>query len=136
VRRFLLTVRSLRVRDWLHVIGLAVVNWLCDLGCLTASLHAVGLHLPAAKVATAYLVTQLVRQIPLTPGGLGVIEASLIVALTTAGAASAPAAAGVLIYRLLSFWSVLPVGLICWTAVKRPAHGSLTELLAAPASVS
>lgn len=137
VRRFLLTIRSLRVREWLRVTGLAVVNWLCDLGCLIAALNAVGLHLPAGKVATAYLVTQLVRQIPLTPGGLGVIEASLIVALTTAGAAAAPAAAGVLIYRLLSFWSVLPVGLICWTAVKKPArHGSLTELLVAPASVS
>jgi hypothetical protein len=53
---------------------------------------------------------------PPTPGGIGVIiEASLIVALTAAGAQAAPAAAAVLVYRLLSCWSVLPIGLLCRT---------------------
>src|SRR5213078_1214722 len=55
------------------------------------------------------------------PGGIGVIEASRILALTTAGAAAAPAAAAVLIYRLLSCWTILPIGLICWTAQKTAA---------------
>lgn len=110
--------RTVPARRWLGVVALAMVNWVTDLACLLAALHAVELTVPARTVATAYLVAQLVRQIPATPGGIGVIEASLILALTTAGAASAPAAAAVLIYRLLSCWTILPIGLICWTAQK------------------
>jgi putative heme transporter len=108
--------RAVPSRQWARVVAVAAVNWLTDLACLLAALQAVGLTVPARAVATAYLVIQLIRQIPVTPGGIGVIEASLIVALTTAGAAQAPAAAAVLVYRLLSCWTVLPIGLICWTA--------------------
>jgi uncharacterized membrane protein YbhN (UPF0104 family) len=133
-------------RRWLGVVALAAVNWLTDLACLLAAVHAVGLSVPARTVATAYLVAQLVRQIPATPGGIGVIEASLILALTTAGAAQAPAAAAVLIYRLLSCWTILPIGLVCWTTQKPtqlPADGhaqlhraSEAPLIRAPASRS
>jgi putative heme transporter len=108
--------RTVPTGRWLAVIALAAVNWLTDLACLLAAVHAVGLSVSAGTVATAYLAAQLIRQIPATPGGIGVIEAGLILALTTAGAAAAPAAAAVLIYRLLSCWMVLPIGLICWTA--------------------
>jgi uncharacterized protein (TIRG00374 family) len=103
------------VERWLAVAALAVLNWLTDLACLLAALRAVALAIPALTVATTYLALQLVRQIPLTPGGIGVIEASLLLALTAAGAAAVPAAAAVLVYRLLSCWAILPVGLLCWT---------------------
>jgi putative heme transporter len=101
---------------WIGLLALAAVNWALDLGCLLAALHAVGLNVTTSTVATAYLLAQLARQIPATPGGIGVVEAGLIVALTGAGAAAAPAAAAVLVYRLLSCWAVLPIGLACWTA--------------------
>ncbi|HKT01828.1 MAG TPA: flippase-like domain-containing protein, partial [Rugosimonospora sp.] len=115
--------------DWLRVLLLAGVNWLTDLGCLLAAVHAVGLTVPARVVAAAYLAAQLLRQIPATPGGIGVIEASLLLALTTAGAGTAPAAAGVLLYRLLSCWAILPIGLICWS-VRKPAVTTRTLALA------
>jgi putative heme transporter len=82
--------------------------------CLLAAIHAVGVSVPARDLATAYLAIQLIRQIPVTPGGVGVVEASLVVALTATGAAPAPAAAAVILYRLLSCWGLLPVGLLCW----------------------
>jgi uncharacterized membrane protein YbhN (UPF0104 family) len=110
--------RSVPARRWVVVIALAAVNWLTDLACLVAAVRAVGLAVPAATIVVAYLAAQLVRQIPITPGGIGVIEASLVLALTAAGAATAPAAAAVLIYRLLSGWAVLPIGLACWAARK------------------
>ena len=115
--------RTVPARRWLGVVALAAVNWLTDLACLLAALQAVGLTVPTRTVVTAYLIAQLVRQIPATPGGIGVIEASLVLALTAAGAAPAPAAAAVLIYRLLSCWTILPIGLICWTAQKGNAMG-------------
>ena len=111
--------RTMPARRWLGVVALAAVNWLTDLACLLAALQAVGLAVPTRAVATAYLVAQLIRQIPATPGGIGVIEASLVLALTAAGAAPAAAAAAVRIYRLLSCWTILPIGLICWTMQKR-----------------
>jgi uncharacterized protein (TIRG00374 family) len=110
--------RTVPARQWVRVVALAVLNWLTDLACLLTAVHAVGLTVPARSVATAYLVAQLIRHIPITPGGIGIMEASLILTLTTAGAAPAPAAAAVLIYRLLSCWMTLPIGLICWTTQK------------------
>jgi len=107
---------TVTVRQWLVVGGLAVVNWLADAACLLVGVRAVGLTVPVLTLLTAYLAVQLIRQVPVTPGGIGIIEASLLVALTAAGAAQAPAAAAVLIYRVLSCWSILPVGLACWTA--------------------
>jgi uncharacterized protein (TIRG00374 family) len=128
--------RAVAPRRWLAVVALAGVNWATELAVLLVSLHAVGLNVPLRTVATAFLLAQLVRQIPVTPGGIGVIEASLIVALTTAGAAAAPAAAAVLIYRVLSFWSTMPIGLICYASQKTPAPAlaePARELVTAPA---
>ncbi|MGI5241214.1 flippase-like domain-containing protein [Dactylosporangium sp. CA-139066] len=108
-------------RRWIGVLAIAAFNWLTDLACLLAAMQAVGLDVPWQSAAIGYLVAQLVRQIPATPGGVGVIEAALVIALTTAGATAAPAAAAVLIYRVLSCWGVVPIGLACWTALKAPA---------------
>lgn len=128
--------RTVPAGRWLAVIALAALNWLTDLACLLAAVHAVGLTVSASSVATAYLAAQLIRQIPATPGGIGVIEASLILALTTAGAAAAPAAAAVLVYRLLSCWTVLPIGLLCWTAQNPSAVGPPVDLRAEAVSPS
>ncbi|MEV6929121.1 YbhN family protein [Dactylosporangium sp. NPDC051485] len=106
---------------WVAVVGIAVANWGTDLGCLLAAVQAVHLDVAWTAVATGYLVAQLARQVPVTPGGAGVIEAALVIALTAAGAATAPAAAAVLVYRVLSCWGVLPIGLACWAAARRSA---------------
>ncbi|WP_433042889.1 lysylphosphatidylglycerol synthase transmembrane domain-containing protein [Dactylosporangium sp. CS-033363] len=106
---------------WLLVIAMAVLNWLADVVCLICTVRAAGLDVPVTTIATGYLVAQLIRQIPITPGGIGVIEASLLVALTAAGAPVAPAAAAILLYRILSCWMDLPIGLACWRASKSPA---------------
>jgi uncharacterized membrane protein YbhN (UPF0104 family) len=117
-RRTLALAATVPARRWLTVLGIAAVNWLTDLACLLAAIHAANLAVPVQTTATAYLLAQLIRQIPLTPGGIGVIEASLVVALTTAGAPPAQAAAAVLSYRVLSCWSILPIGLACWNSLK------------------
>jgi uncharacterized membrane protein YbhN (UPF0104 family) len=100
-------------------LAFAVANWLTDLCCLAAVAQAFHLPLTFVQLATVYLAVQVVRQIPVTPGGIGVIEASLLAALVTAGAGQAPAAAAVLGYRLFSCWLVIPVGLLCWAMLRR-----------------
>jgi uncharacterized membrane protein YbhN (UPF0104 family) len=105
-------VRTVRHRDLAAALAFAVVNWVGDLGCLIAVARAFGLGVSIAHLAGAYLAIQLVRQIPLTPGGIGLIEASLLVALVAAGAPQNAAAAVVLVYRVLSCWLIVPIGLL------------------------
>jgi uncharacterized membrane protein YbhN (UPF0104 family) len=121
VRDTLALARCVSAQRWVGVLLFATLNWLTDLACLLAAVHAVGLTIPIRDVATAYLATQLIRQIPATPGGIGLIEASLLVALTTTGTPPAPAAGAILIYRLLSCWGLLPTGLLCWVAQRNAA---------------
>jgi uncharacterized membrane protein YbhN (UPF0104 family) len=100
-------------------LAFAVVNWLADLCCLAAVAQAFALPLTFVQLGTVYVVVQLVRQVPVTPGGMGVIEASLLAALVGAGAGQAPAAAAVLGYRLFSCWLVIPAGLFTWAMLRR-----------------
>src|SRR5207253_9970492 len=106
---------TITIVQWYAVLGFAALNWLADAGSLLAGVRAVGIDVSTLDVLTAYLAIQLVRQIPVTPGGVGVGEASLLIALTTAGAFQGPAAAAVLAYRVLSYWAVLPIGFACWS---------------------
>jgi uncharacterized membrane protein YbhN (UPF0104 family) len=109
---------TLRRGDWAAALAFAVGNWLADLACLIAVGYAFGLTLSVVQFAGAYLAVQIVRQIPITPGGIGLIEASLLLALVTAGAPTAAAAAVVLVYRVLSCWLIVPAGLLAWAALQ------------------
>jgi putative heme transporter len=100
-------------------LGAATVNWLFDLLCLAAGARAFHLTISLTTIAAVYLTVQVVRQIPLTPGGIGVIEVSLLAGLISAGAADGPATATVLVYRLLSCWLIIPVGLLCGLLLRR-----------------
>ena len=123
---FAATVRgaaALSTKDWLAGGSYALANWTLDVACLLATAHAFGLRVGAVGIVGAYLGVQLVRLIPLTPGGIGLVEASLLVALVAAGGTSGTAAAVVLTYRVLSCWLVAPVGLACWVALRADAGG-------------
>jgi uncharacterized protein (TIRG00374 family) len=115
--------RSLRVRDWSAAGLLAVVNWLTDMLCLVASARAFNLQVGLVTIASIYLGVQLVRQIPITPGGIGLIETGLLAGLVSAGAPTAAAAAAILTYRVLSCWVLLPLGGLAWLGLRaRPGR--------------
>lgn len=112
--------RAVSGRHWAPAIGASLGNWITDLLCLYAAARAFHLPLDLVTLGAIYLTVQLVRQIPLTPGGIGVIELSLLAGLVSAGAGEAAAAATVLVYRLLSCWLIIPVGLAAWLGLRRP----------------
>ncbi|WP_433794595.1 lysylphosphatidylglycerol synthase transmembrane domain-containing protein [Actinoplanes sp. CA-252034] len=118
--------RDLPRRSWLGALRAAVVNWLLDMLCLAAAAAACGADLGWGRLALIYLAVQVVRQVPLTPGGVGLIEASMLAGLTAAGMPDATAAAVVLLYRLVSFWLMLPLGLVGWLRLRRE-DGTLRE---------
>lgn len=119
--------REVEGRHWTLALGSAVLNWLTDLLCLYAAARAFQLPVSLAALGAVYLTVQVVRQVPLTPGGIGVIEVSLMAGLVSAGAGNADAAATVLVYRLLSCWLIIPVGFLCWLALRRPSHQEPVE---------
>jgi putative heme transporter len=107
-----------RLPDWLVSLGLAAGNWLADCTCLVAAFLAVGAPVPARALLLAYGAAQVAANLPITPGGLGVVEGSLTVALVAFGGSTAATVAAVLLYRILSFWVLLPVGWAAWTGLK------------------
>lgn len=115
--------RSVPGRHWGLALAAAVTNWLTDLLCLYAAARAFALPVDVVTLGAVYLTVQVVRQVPLTPGGIGVIEVSLLAGLVSAGADDGAAAATVLVYRLLSCWLIIPVGLLCWLVLRRPSRG-------------
>jgi len=111
-----LTVVNLSVRQVVAAVGWGVANWVLDCGCLALSFTAVGVGIPWRGLLLAYGAGQLAANLPVTPGGLGVVEGSLTIALVTFGGAEPSTVAAVFVYRILSFWIELPVGWTAWGA--------------------
>ncbi len=111
---FVSRLRTLRLRrtDWARVLGLALANWLTDAGVLVVSILAVSGTVPWRGVLLAYGVRIAAGSISITPGGLGVVEGALAVALMGVGMQRPSAVAAVLLYRFISFWLVTGIG---WT---------------------
>jgi len=61
-------------------------------------------------VLAVYSFARLVTAIPITPGGVGVVELALIAGLTQAGGADAAVVAAVLVYRVLTYLLPIVVG--------------------------
>jgi uncharacterized protein (TIRG00374 family) len=105
------------IRDLLHEpramvrsLGLAAANWLADVAALTAIAVTVGRGTPLTSILLAYVIGQLAAAIPLTPGGVGIVETVMIGSLVAAGAPVAAATATVLGWRLFSFWLPIAAG--------------------------
>lgn len=111
--------RQVSPRDWRLAMATSVGNWLFDVISLYVSCLAFDISVNVFELALIYVGIQLVRQIPLTPGGLGVIEASLLAALVATGAANGPASAAVLLYRLCSAWLLVPIGYLMLALLRR-----------------
>jgi uncharacterized protein (TIRG00374 family) len=90
----------------------SVLRWLLDYSALLLALAAVGAEPRASLVLLAYAAAQLLAMVPLTPGGLGFVEAGLAGLLVLAGVGAGEAAVATLAYRLVSYWLPLPAGAI------------------------
>lgn len=98
-------------------LGWATANWLLDAAVLWVFLAAFGKapHIPGLLVA--YALANVLAAVPITPGGLGIVETTMVVTLAGFGVPRAHASLGVSAYRLIQFWLPIPVGAAAWASL-------------------
>jgi uncharacterized protein (TIRG00374 family) len=113
--------RLLRERDrilqtlgprWKRALAATIGRWMFDYGTLLAALAAIGSHPRPGLVLLAFCGAQVLAQIPVTPGGLGFVEAGLTAMLVLAGVSAGDAVVATFAYRLFQYWLPLPLGLL------------------------
>ena len=118
-------------RRWLALTAATLAGHLTVFLVLIVALRAVGVPSADVSVAEAFAAWALIRiitTVPITPGGLGVVELGLTGGLVTFGGHQAPVVAAVLLYRVLTYVPPLAVGGVClliWRrlGVLRPESG-------------
>ena len=95
------------------LLGAPVNRGLVNAAILLAALGA-GSHPRPSLILVAYAVAGIVGMIPITPGGLGLVEASLTGLLVLAQVNSSQAVLATLTYRLASYWAPLAAGPIAY----------------------
>ena len=132
--------RLLRERDllrdvlsshWFVALLATLGRWAFDYASLLLALLAVGARPAPTAVLLAFCTAQALSLVPLTPGGLGFVEAGLTGTLVLAGVASGDAVVATLAYRLAAYWVPLPLGAIAYV-VHRRVYGE-PETVDAPA---
>lgn len=114
-------------RRWQRALAVAVSNWLLDYATLVVALIAIGANPRPSLVLLAFAGAAVLGMIPLTPGGLGFVEAGLVGMLTIAGVPAGDALLATLAYRLFQFWLPIPAGLVSYVMFRR-RYGKLSEL--------
>lgn len=103
----------------------ASLNWLLDAATLWSFLAALGYTADPFTLFVAYGIANILAAIPITPGGLGVVEATAVTALVSFGATNNVATLGVLGWRLVNFWLPIPTGAACYLSLRLPRGSRL-----------
>jgi uncharacterized protein (TIRG00374 family) len=111
-------------------IAWAAANWILDAASLWCFVAAFGYrHIGPDELLVSYGLANVLAAIPITPGGLGVVEAVLSSTLVGFGAPRGVAILGVIGYRLVNFWLPIPVGGAAYLSLKAAPRTRRTEEL-------
>jgi putative heme transporter len=105
--------RSVRpsAADWTLAGLFAVGNWVFDIACLAASAAALGVHgLTLPLLLIAYTAGMASSGLSPLPGGIGVVDTAMVLALVAGGIPAGTALPAVLLYRLISVAGVVAAG--------------------------
>jgi uncharacterized protein (TIRG00374 family) len=107
-------IREVLGRQWWQAVLLAAGRLAFDYLCLLAGLRATGSRPRPSLILVAYAVAGVIGMIPITPGGLGIVEASLTGLLVLADVNSSQAVLATLAYRIASYWLPLLAGPVAY----------------------
>jgi uncharacterized protein (TIRG00374 family) len=114
-------VRLLRHR-WIALTLTTLAGQLTVFVLFLVSLRVLGVsagEVGAVEAFAAWSLTRLLGSLPITPGGLGVVEVGLTTALVGFGGENAEVVAAVLVYRFLNIVPTLVLGLIAGALWRR-----------------
>ena len=109
-------IRAVLGRHWWRALLLSSARLAFDYLCLLAALRATGSRPRPSLILVAYAAAGIIGMIPVTPGGLGLVEAGLTGLLVLAQVDSSQAVLATLTYRLASYWAPLCAGPIAYGA--------------------
>jgi uncharacterized membrane protein YbhN (UPF0104 family) len=101
-----------------RVVGWATMNWALDAVSLWVFLRAFGGHLGLDGLVVAFGLANVFSVIPITPGGLGLVEGIYIPMLVGFGLTKPTATVGVLSYRVAQYWLPILVGWACYVSLR------------------
>jgi len=102
---------------WLRLTVATLVSHLSLYLVLLLALRDVGVsedEVSWIEVLAAFAFVRLITALPITPGGLGLVELVLSAALIRAGGDRAQVVAAVLVYRVLTYLVPIPLGAVCY----------------------
>jgi uncharacterized protein (TIRG00374 family) len=95
----------------------ATSNWLLDAAALWVFMRAFGVSTRVDSLLVAFCVANISASIPLTPGGLGVLDATLVAMLALFGYGN-EAGLAVPMYRLAQYWLPIPSGALAYISLR------------------
>ncbi|MEY4401529.1 MAG: hypothetical protein RL072_1394 [Actinomycetota bacterium] len=106
-------------RDVLRrVLAWGTANWLLDLVALWLFLRAFGGSVSPDGLLVAFGLANVLASIPITPGGLGIVEGVYIPTLVGFGVPAATATVTVLTYRIAQYWLPIVVGGVSYVSLR------------------
>ncbi len=115
-----------------RAVGWAAANWLLDAASLWVFVAAFSHFISPVDLLMAYGLANILAAIPITPGGLGVVEFVLVSMITGFGPTAGEALSGVLAYRAVNFWLPIPFGGLAYASIefeRRPTYHKLQVYL-------
>ena len=112
-------IRAALGRDWKRIFLLVAGRLGLDYLCLLAALRATGSEPHVWLVLLAYSAAGVIALFPVTPGGLGIVEASLSGLLVLAGVDGRSAVVATLAYRLAQYWLPTIAGAVAYGLFRR-----------------
>ena len=112
-------IRGALGKEWKRIFLLVAGRLGLDYLCLLAALRATGSEPHIWLVLLAYSAAGVIALFPLTPGGLGIVEASLSGLLVLAGVNGRSAVVATLAYRLAQYWIPTIVGAVAYALFRR-----------------
>jgi uncharacterized protein (TIRG00374 family) len=112
-------IRAALGREWKQILLLVAGRLGLDYLCLLAALRATGSQPHIWLVLLAYSAAGVIALVPITPGGLGIVEASLSGLLVLAGVNGRSAVVATLAYRLMQYWLPTVAGAVAYWLFRR-----------------
>jgi uncharacterized protein (TIRG00374 family) len=121
---FSLLARDKRVMAWSLL--WASLNWLLDAASLWCFVAAFGHRANPVELFAAYGIANVAGALPVTPGGLGVVDSIAPLLLVGFGVTRSVATLGVLGWRMVNFWLPIPTGAAAFVSLKvKPSNGGI-----------